>query len=360
MTVSKRRVGIIGIGFGSQVYVPAFASEGWDVVALCSRHADKARKAADAADIADIHTDPLELIARDDIDAIGIVTPPGAHHDLATAALAAGKHVLCEKPFALDAAQALSMRDAAQKSGRTAMIGHEFRHAPQRAYIKTLLDERYIGRFELCTIELFLDRYVTREPRPLTWMAREKDGGGVLGALGSHYIDGLRHWFGDVKSVSGRLLALRPDLKDPATGRIVKAETDDAFVFTLEFVSGGLATMVASFAATPARGARIAVMGDAGTLIADQPGPNPMEDGVVVASRNGEPLQTLPTPARFTPFTDDRDPRLTAFRLLVRDFNDGIAHRTSPAPNFTDAWRCQQVLDAVRESSRSGRTVALV
>jgi predicted dehydrogenase len=360
MTASKRTVGIIGIGFGSQVYVPAFASEGWDVVALCSRHADKARKAADAAGIADIHTDPLELIARDDIDAVGIVTPPGAHQDLVIAALAAGKHVLCEKPFALDATQAAAMRDAAQKSGRTAMIGHEFRHAPQRAYIKTLLDERYIGRFELCTIELFLDRYVTREPRPLTWMAREKDGGGVLGALGSHYIDGLRHWFGDVKSVSGRLLALRPDLKDPATGDIVKAETDDAFIFTLEFVGGGIATMVASFAATPARGARIAVMGDAGTLIADQPGPNPMEDGVVVASRNGEPLKTLPTPARFTPFSDDRDPRLAAFRLLVRDFGDGIARHTSPAPNFTDAWRCQQVLDAVRESSRSGRTIALV
>jgi predicted dehydrogenase len=360
MSASKRRVGIIGIGFGSQVYVPAFASEGWDVVALCSRHADKARRLADAAGIADIHTDALELIARDDIDAVGIVTPPGAHHDLAVAALAAGKHVLCEKPFALDVAQALSMRDAAEKSGRTAMIGHEFRHAPQRAYIKTLLDERYIGRFELCTIELFLDRYVTREPRPLTWMAREADGGGVLGALGSHYIDGLRHWFGDVKSVSGRLLALRPDLKDEATGRIVKAETDDGFVVTLEFASGGIATMVASFAATPARGARIVVMGDAGTLIADQPGPNPMEDGVVVASRNGEPLQTLATPARFTPFTDDRDPRLAAFRLLVRDFNDGIAHGRSPAPNFTDAWRCQQVLDAVRESSRSGRTVALV
>src|SRR4051812_7113767 len=321
MGASRRRVGIIGVGFGSQVYVPAFASEGWDVVALCSRHADKARKAADAAGIADVHTDARELIDRTDIDAVGIVTPPGAHHALATAALAAGKHVLCEKPFALDAAQALSMRDAAQQSGRTAMIGHEFRHAPQRAYIKTLLDERYIGRFELCTIELFLDRYVTDKPRPLTWMAREADGGGVLGALGSHYIDGLRHWFGEIRSASGRLLMLRPDVKDPATDRVVKAETDDAFTFTLEFVGGGVATMVASFAATPARGARIAVMGDAGTLIADQPGPNPMEDGVVIASRNGEPLQTLPTPARFTPFTDDRDPRLAAFRLLLRDFN---------------------------------------
>jgi predicted dehydrogenase len=355
---ASRRVGIIGVGFGSQVYVPAFASEGWDVVALCSRHADKARKAADAAGVPDIHTDPLELIARRDIDAVGIVTPPGAHHDLTLAALAAGKHVMCEKPFALDAGQATAMRDAAERSGKTAMIGHEFRHTPQRAYIKALLDDGYIGRFQLCTIELFLDRYVTPQPRPATWMALAAEGGGILGALGSHYIDGLRHWFGDVKSVTGRLLTLRPDLAD-ATGRIVEAETDDAFVFTLEFASGGIATMIASFAATPARGAKIAVMGDCGTLIAEQPGPNPMEDGVVAASRGGSPLQPLATPPRYTPFTDSRDHRLMAFRLLVRDFNDGIARGTSPSPNFTDALRCQQVLDAVRESSRAGRTIAV-
>lgn len=359
MSQPRRRVGIIGIGFGSQVYAPAFASEGWDVVALCSRHGDKARKAADDAGIPDVHTDPLELIRRSDLDAVGIVTPPGAHHDLTMAALDAGKHVLCEKPFALDSAQAAAMRDAAVRSGRTAMVGHEFRHAPQRAYVKALLDEHYIGTFQLCTIELFMDRYVTREPRALTWMASWADGGGVLGALGSHYIDGLRHWFGDVTAVTGKLLMLRPDLTDPESGRVVQSQTDDGFTFTLEFTRGGVATMVASFAATPARRTRIAVMGTAGTLIAEQPGPNPMEDGVVVASRDGASLAELPTPPRYTPFKDDRDPRLMAFRLLVRDFNDGIARGTSPAPNFDDALRCQQVMDAVRESSRTGRTVAL-
>ena len=359
MAASKRRVGIIGIGFGSQVYAPAFASEGWEVAAICSRHADKARAAADAAGIPDVHADPRELIARDDIDAVGVVTPPGAHHDLSIAALASGKHVLCEKPFALDAAQARAMRDAAERSGRTAMVGHEFRHAPQRTYVKELLDEGYIGRFQLCTIELFLDRYVTPEPRSLTWMASQAEGGGILGALGSHYIDALRHWFGDVTSVSGRLLTLRPDLMDTATGRIVKSETDDAFTFTLEFATGGIATMIASFAATPARGARIVVMGEAGTLIAEQPGPNPMEDGIVIASRNGAPLAPLPTPSRLTPFTDARDHRLMAFRLLVRDFTRGIEKGTSPAPNFTDGLRCQQVLDAVRESSQTGRRIRL-
>ena len=152
------------------------------------------------------------------------------------------------------------MRDAADASGRTAMVGHEFRNTPQRGYVKELLDEGYIGKFRLCTIELFLDRYVTPQPRPLTWQASKAAGGGLLGALGSHYIDGLRHWFGDVASVTGQVEALRPDVTDAATNRIVKSETDDTFLFTLQFRNGGIATMASSFAATPARGAKIVVM----------------------------------------------------------------------------------------------------
>ena len=359
MPSANRRIGLIGLGFGVQVYVPAFRSEGWEVAALCSRSRDKVDEAARTAGVGDVHTDAMELIARSDLDAVAIATPPRAHHELSIAALRAGKHVLCEKPFAIDAGQAAEMRDAAERSGRTAMVGHEFRHTPQRAYIKALLDDGYIGRFQLCTIELFLDRYVTSEPRPLTWMAYEAEGGGLLGALGSHYIDALRYWFGEVASVTGRLATLRPDLVDPKTGEVVKAETDDTFLFTLEFENGGIATMSASFAATPARGARIVVMGERGTLLAEQPGPNPMENGVVVASRDGAPLQPLATPAQYTPFTDERDHRLMAFRLLVREFTRGVEQQTSPSPNFTDGLRCQEVLDAVRASSKSGWTVKL-
>ena len=359
MSTSRRKVGIIGVGFGAQVHVPGFRSEGWDVAAICSRNRDKAAKAAAEADVAGVYTDPMELIRRDDLSAVSIITPPGAHHALAVAALRAGKHVLCEKPFALDVRQAREMASVAEESRRTAMIAHEFRHTPQRAYIKQLLDEGYIGTVRLCTIELFLDRYVTAAPRPFTWLARKADGGGLLGALGSHYIDGLRHWFGEVTSVAGTLATLRPDLVDPATGRNVRSETDDTFTLALTFENGGMATMIASFATTPARGAKIAVMGDRGTLVAEQPGPNPLEDGIVVASRDGAPLEPLKTPAQYTPFSDPRDHRLMAFRLLVRDFSRGVEEGGSPAPNFIDGLRCQEVLDAVHESSASGRTLRL-
>src|SRR5947208_3485322 len=110
-----------------------------------------------------------------------------------------------------------------------------------------------------------------------------RESGGHQG--GAHRPAGLRYWFGEIASVYGQLEARRPDVIDAATNQFVKAETDETFLFTLQFVNGGTATMTASFAATPARGARIVVMGDAGTLIAEQPGPNPMEDGIVIGSR---------------------------------------------------------------------------
>lgn len=357
MAGHRHRIGVIGVGFGLQVHVPGFRSEGWEVVAVQSRNPDRARKAAQEAGVPNVHTDALELISRDDIEAVAIATPPAPHHDLALAAFKAGKHVLCEKPFAIDAKQAAAMRDAAARTRRTAMVAHEFRHTPQRAYIRQLLGEGYVGDINLCTIELSMNRAVTPRPPPVPWGARKSEGGGLLGALGSHYIDGLRDWFGDVATVRGSVWRASPDLIEPATGKPASSDTDDSFWFSITFRRGGTATMAASSAVKPGRGARIAVMGSQGTLYAEQPGPNPMEDGAVFGGRQGEPLRKLETPAKYTPFTDNRDPRLMAFRLLVRDFTKGIEEGTSPAPNFTDAWRCQEVLDAVRESAVTGKTV---
>lgn len=356
---AKHRVGIIGLGFGAQVHLPAFQSEGWEVAAVWGRNGDKARKTAETAGVEDVAADPLEIIRRDDIDAVAISTPPKTHHPLTMAALAAGKHVVCEKPFAMSTSEAAEMRDRAAERRLTAMVAHEFRYAPQRSYIKQLLKDGHIGRFTMCTIELFLDRYVTDQPRALSWQAFNADGGGLLGALGSHYIDGLRDWFGDVSSVHCQLATWRPDVLDTASGKIVNAESDDTFSFTLNFDKGGMATMIASFAATPTRGTRIVVMGDEGTLLAEQAGPNPTDDGVVIASRRGSPMAELATPERFKLHKDARDHRLMAFRMLVRDFAEGIAEGTSPNPNFADGWRCQQVLDAARRSSETRTTVAI-
>ena len=360
------RVGVIGVGFGTVVHVPGFVSEGWEVPAIWGRRTERAReKASELAGALGLATAPevpedwRDLVNRADIDAVAITTPPGPHLEMTLAALNAGKHVLCEKPFALNAGEAEQMRALAWERGLTAMVAHEFRFAPQRAQIKDLLEAGQIGRPELVSIELLMGRPRPDSPPPYTWAADSAQGGGLLGALGSHYIDGLRHWFGDVAEVRGTLLTRLPERRD-ADGAVVEADTDDTFSFTLTFESGVLATMTASSAVSPNQGARITVAGSDGVLQATQGGPNPGPDGVVLAGQAAD-RQLLPVEmdARYTPIVDDRDQRLAAFRLLVREFARGIREGVSPAPNFDDALACQRVLDAVRESSASGRTVRI-
>jgi predicted dehydrogenase len=301
VAASRKRIGVIGVGFGAQVHVPGLQSEGWEVAAVCSRNRDKATQIAQAAGVRDVHTDARELIRRDDLDAVAITTPPGVHCELAVAALSAGKHVLCEKPFAIDTKEATVMRDAADASGPN---GDDLSRV--QAYAAARVHQAAAGRRVRRQVPALHHRAVSRPLHDAATACAhlecvQRAGWRIARRAGSHYIDGLRYWFGEIASVYGHLEALRPDVLDAATNRIVKAETDDTFLFTLQFANGGLATMTSSFAATPTRGARIVVMGERGTLIAEQPGPNPMEDGVVIASRDGSPLAPLETPGNTCP-----------------------------------------------------------
>ena len=160
------RIGVIGVGFGATVHVPGFLSEGWAVPVVWSRRIERAREQADRLGVPEVAEDWREIVGRDDLDAVAVTTPPAAHYEIVAAALRAGKHVLCEKPFALNTNEARAMRDLAREHGRTAMVAHEFRFAPQRAQIKDLLDEGRIGTPELVSAELLMDGRGPTRRRP--------------------------------------------------------------------------------------------------------------------------------------------------------------------------------------------------
>lgn len=100
------RIAILGTGWGARVQVPAFRAAGLDVAALWGRTPEKAEGAAAQAGVAFASADVAAILARPDVDLVSIVTPPSTHAELALAALAAGKHVVCEKPTARDAGEA--------------------------------------------------------------------------------------------------------------------------------------------------------------------------------------------------------------------------------------------------------------
>ncbi len=186
MTNTPLRIGVIGVGFGTRVHVPAFRSEGMEVVAVCARHRERAEEAARELAIPGAYTDYRTMLEEADLDAVSIVTPPAYHHEIATAAMAAGKHVLCEKAFAMNQGEAQEMWRKAQESGVTAMIAHEFRFAPGRAYVKELLEQGYVGDVRTVHMSLFRGPMESQGPRPLGWSSQASEGGSFLGALGSH------------------------------------------------------------------------------------------------------------------------------------------------------------------------------
>jgi predicted dehydrogenase len=357
------RVGVIGARYAAQVHIPALQSEGFTVQAVCTRTPQSARETAQRFGIPHALTDHRALAAREDVDAVLVASPPALHAEMALAVLKADKHLLCEKPFTVTLQEARALRDAARaRPHLTAMVGHEFRFAPGRAYVGELVRQGYLGKLHAGLVRLVNGGRFAWVGRSYNGDADSADeGGGLLWSQGSHYLDALMAWFGPIASVSAHT-AVHLGKRTGPDGALVQATADDAFACTVTFASGGWASVVMSQAAALGDGGRIELYGSAGTLITPQDAntPNPPAKGRVLGARVGEQaLAEMPVPERFAPFTDERDMRMLPTRLLLREFARGVATGTSPAPNLEDAYALQRVLVAARESAATGRTVAL-
>src|SRR5690606_33292026 len=136
---------VVGTGFGCRIHVPALRAAGFEVVGLVGTNPERLARRAEKNGIARTFTDLDEAIARTGAQVVTIATPPNTHAELTLAAIARGCHVVCEKPFAFDAAEGQAMLDAAEKAGVVHMVAHEFRWLPDRALFGRAIAEGLIG-----------------------------------------------------------------------------------------------------------------------------------------------------------------------------------------------------------------------
>ena len=191
------QIGVIGVGFGTKVQIPAFLSEGVGVSAVCAAHEERAEKAADEFGIPQVYTDYKKMIHEADIDAVSIVTPPFLHHEMALEAINAGKHVICEKPLARTVAEAKELADATVEAKGLFMVAMCLRFWPQWAWLKEAVDTDRYGKVQAAHFQ--------RIAEPPAWgQAIYFDGatsGGALFDLHVHDTDFVQHVFGRPKSV---------------------------------------------------------------------------------------------------------------------------------------------------------------
>ena len=366
-------VAVIGYSFMGKAHSNAWRNVGAffpDVpparqAVLVGRDADQVATAAAHYGWHDTATDWRSVLERPDVDIVDICLPGHLHAVVAEAALAAGKHVLVEKPLANDVAEAESMTRAAALAGTNgvrAMVGFNYRRVPALALARELVASGRIGQVRQVRI-CYLQDWLTDESAPMTWrLRREEAGSGVIGDLASHAVDQLLHLTGDsVESVSATTRTFVPERPGPRGVEPVTVE--DAAWATLQTVGGVVASLeVSRVAAGRKNGLQIEVYGSRGALSFDLEHLNRLRlhdagDGAdptdslraagtteVMVTEAGHPYLSAWWPPGHVLGWDQTFTNQAAD--LLRCLGDG----TEPSPSFADGLAVQRVLAAMEQS----------
>lgn len=352
------KAAVIGASFARAAYLPALKTiEDVEIVAVSSARMESAQDAANAFGVPHAYTDYREMLEKHDIDFVGIATPTVHHAPMVLDALDAGAHVLCEKPMAMNAAEAQAMLDRAESLGRVHTVGHELRFNPNRAKIRQLIAEGYIGKVRHANILSVNPSWGDPASRPKgDWWSLESMGGGRLGANGSHQIDLLRYWLGDVGAISGQVATMVPDRVDKHTGEPWTATADDQVSFTAEMTSGALVSVFLSGASRHGIGNSSWVFGSEGTIkLADA-------DETLWVARAGEDFvdMTVADPNASLPGINKGIWNVSVVAMM-QEITGAIrtGGKVSTAATFVDGLKCQLAMDAVRQSWQERRWITL-
>ena len=314
------KVAVIGRGFGAGAMAPAYEAQGFDVEIIPSR---------DGAAVA--------AACRGAADLISVHSPPFQHRDHVMMAIAAGKAVLCDKPFGRNADEARAMRDAALAAGIPHFLNFEFRHGAARKKAHDLIASGAIGTPVHAHYASFGSHLRNRK---YGWLSDVELAGGWLGALGSHVIDAMRWTFGSEVIDCGGVLRTEIVHRPDRDGTSHQCTADDAFSVWLTFANGASATLDAASSASVNLPQRMAFLGSDGAIeIADEK--------IVTLTRDGQVAETFD----FSPQPGDPAwPALHGWLAHVRDALETGGGLTPDfnRPDFNDGVAVADVMDKLR------------
>ena len=353
-------VAVAGTGFGCFTHVRALRAAGFEVCAVIGRDPKKTAARARAFGVPEACTSLADAMQIDSVDAVTIATPPDTHAPLVLEAIAAGKHVLCEKPFARDAAEGREILDAAQRAGIVHLLGTEYRFDTGQALLARIVHDGAIGAPRLAMFLLHVPVLADPDADLPAWWADASRGGGWLGAHGSQVIDQIRVTLGEISSVTASVVHV--------TER--DASADDGFVVHVVLENGCVGVMQSTAADRGPILIETRVIGSQGSAWIDGLG-----DTVRVATSDGTATVPIPDDLRTTASTAlpagvlettyeqmiGHGMDLGAFTRLAEHFRAGIEGTTPPRgprpATFADGVADMAVLDAMRQSALEGRTI---
>lgn len=313
------------------------------------------------------HTgDWRRLVEDPSVDVVDITTPNHLHEEMALAAIAAGKHVYCEKPLAPTVDAARRMTAAAGAAGVRTLVGFNYLKNPITALAKEIIESGEIGEVFGYRGTHFEDYMLDPETLVNAWRLDPVAGDGVSGDLGSHAISMARHLVGDIATVSAdRHIVTRERPYGPGGG-MRPVEVADALRITAGFACGARGTIEASWMAPGHKHTITAeVWGTKGGLMFDFERLNELRLYTTDRPRGREGFTTVlagpahPDFARFVPAPGHQLGFNDLKTIEVRDLVAGLTGVEPPWPDFAEATEVQRVVDACRLSDAEGRRVAV-
>ena len=332
----------------------------------CGRNEAELRAFADQFGWEEIATDWREVVARPDIDIIDICTSNATHMPIAIEAAKHGKHVICEKPLAMDAEEARQMLAAAQAADVRHMVAFNYRRVPAIQLAKQMIDEGKIGRVFHFNAVYYQDWIVDPE-FPIVWRHDSKvAGSGAHGDMNAHTVDLARFLVGEITNVTGAqeiFIKERPLADGSGTGQVT---ADDATYFIAKFDQGALGNFMATrFANGRKNFLRIELFGSQGSLVWNLERMNELEYYSNADEQKEQGFRNILVTENVHPFISAWWPPghiigwEHTFIHEVRDLLLAIANHEDVTPNFYDGLRNQLVLDKVVESSQNGQWLSV-
>ncbi len=339
---------------------------------ICSLLEDEARAAAQRFGWERWSQGYEHVISSDDIDLIDISTGNNTHKEIAIAAAKNGKHIFCEKPMAMNAAECKEMIEAVEKAGVVHMIDFNYRRVPAVSLARQMIDEGKIGTpYHFRAV--YLQDWIMDPDFPLVWrLSKDKAGSGAHGDLNAHIIDLARYLCGEFDSVCGLMktfIEKRPLLnQEPDKPKKMGSVTvDDATVFLAKFANGAIGTFEASrFAGGHRNGNVFEINGSKGSVRFNLERLNELEYFDLTEDQKYQGWKTILVTEPVHPYVCGWWPsgHIIGWQHLfvhqVYELMNGIAEGKSPSPNFYDGLKCQYVLDAVEKSSANEQWVKVL
>ncbi len=367
MNEKRLGVGVLGAhAWAEKAHLPGYAAyDRAQLVAICDVVPERAKALAEQFGVQRVYSDPAELIADPEVELVDVCTPTDTHLPLSLAAIAAGKHVLSEKPLARDARDAFAAAAAASEAGVRTKLGFTFRYSPAVRQLKSWIDDGTLG--EIFHVHGFEQNSQFLDPDfPIRQVEPGADWNTLLPSsivgYGSHLLDLMRWCAGEFSSVAATMRNFIPERVVRGYEGRRRIGIEDGTVATVEFESGAHGVLQTSYIAVGNYpGVELRVYGSKGAAVARLISEFGVAETLHFATADAVEFRKVDMPASALPPGTTLNtpwPELY-YRNLVRHFVDEILDGTSQECTFLDGAKSQELVNAIVLASTERRWVDL-